>query len=151
MAMSMRRLTVLAAMVLTAGGCSAATMQAIAAGMAAAGEASTAASSSALLLFGGTDHKTFLGCFCGASGTESVLNSYSSHGSAYGSESIFNHYSSYGSPYSASSACNPYASDPPVVVTRQGAFVGRLTMNQYMRGAITDTNIVNWLTALCKG
>jgi hypothetical protein len=86
---------------------------------AAAGAAGAPASrvASKLMIFGGQDHKTYLGCLnCNEYATDSLSNSYGSNGSPYSAQSIWNHYSEYGSPYSTYSACNPYASDPPAIV-----------------------------------
>jgi hypothetical protein len=102
----------------------------------------------ALLLFGGSGHKTFLGCFCNAQSPQSLINPYA-FGNKFSVTSIFNHFSDYGSPYSTYSACNPYATDPPVVVTSTGQFVGRLTLNRYAAGALTLPQLVGWLTAVC--
>lgn len=108
-------------------GCSAAMMQAVAEGLAQSG-----GNSRQLLIYGGARHETFLGCLnCSKSDQNSVLNNYGSFGSAYSGTSIFNRYSEHGSLYSATSACNAYASDPPVIVDRNGKFYGRLTLNRY--------------------
>src|SRR5690242_12846065 len=51
-----------------------------------------------LMLFGGEDHKTYLGCLnCSQYAVDSVFNEYGQNGSPYASESIWNHYSEYGS------------------------------------------------------
>lgn len=141
--------------VVLSSGCSRATWQAVAAGMAAAGGSGTPAysatsRSSAYLLFGGPGHKTYLGCLCGQYGSESILNPYSRYGSAYSTTSIFNHYGDFGSKYSTYSPCNPYASDPPVLVTGGGAFIGRLTLNRFAPGALTDQKVLGWLAAVCS-
>ena len=61
-------------------------------------------------LFGGQDHKTYLGCLnCGQYASASVSNSYGDFGNAYSSSSIFNSYGEFGSAYSMYSACNPDA------------------------------------------
>ena len=107
--------------------------------------------SSQVYLFGGTNHKTFLGCFCGSVGANSLLNSYSPYGSRFGAQSIFNHVSEFGSQYSAYSPCNRYATDPPVVVSSGGTFLGRLTLNPYSSGAIREPRVLAWLAAVCEG
>ena len=135
---------------LIAAACSPAAMQALGAGLAAAGQAANPTQAPELLVFGGQGHKTFLGCFCGQYETGSLFNQYSQYGSKYSATSIFNHYSDYGSLYSAYSACSAYAADPPVIVTRGGEFVGRLTLNRYAAGAITDNRVIAWLAAACK-
>lgn len=108
--------------------------------------------SSALLLFGGQGHDTFLGCLsCSSYDSDSVFNQYGQHGSRYSAESIHNPYSEFGSRYSPYSACNPYASDPPVIVARNGTFVGRLTVNRYNAQRVRDDDILAWLASVCEG
>lgn len=93
---------------------------------------SSAQSNVALLLFGGKDHKSFLGCLnCNQYSTGSVCNKYGEHGSKYSSESIWNKYGNFGSRYSGGSPWNKYASEPPVIVDKEGKFYGYLTANPY--------------------
>jgi hypothetical protein len=104
-----------------------------------------------LLVFGGKNHKVFIGCLtCSQYDTDSVLNQYGSYGSRYSSTSIMNQYSDYGSKYSTYSACNPYASDPPIVTDGEGGYYGKLTLNKYASDAITNTTIVVWLSGVCS-
>ena len=123
-------------------------------GAAAAGAAGASAPQqlTKLMIFGGPDHKTYLGCLnCNEYATDSVFNSYGTHGSPYSSESIWNHYTEVGSAYSSYGACNPYASDPPVIVDQNGAYYGRLTVNEYhpQRGA--GAQYYGWLSEkVCK-
>lgn len=141
-------------------GCSAAVWQAVAEGLEAAGgtggsraSASTsfAPGSAELLLFGGEGHKTFLGCLnCSKYDASSVLNAYGDYGSKYNDKSIFNPYGDFGSKYSDRSACNPYASDPPVIVDRNGKFFGRLTVNRYHREAVSASDLKAWIAAVCQ-
>jgi hypothetical protein len=85
-----------------------------------------------LLLFGGDNHRAFLGCLtCGEYGVDSVFNEYGLHGSKYALESIWNEYGMYGSKYSAYSPWNPYASDPPIIVDPDGNAYGLLTVNKF--------------------
>lgn len=92
----------------------------------------TEAFAAKIMLFGGYNHATYLGCLnCSAYGADSVFNPYSQFGNQYNFNSIFNSYSQFGSPYSMYSACNPYATDPPVIVDDAGNFYGRLTINRY--------------------
>jgi len=116
---------------------------------AAAGAAGASASqySTKLMIFGGLDHKTYLGCLnCNEYATDSVLNSYGNNGSPYSAQSIWNHFSEFGSPYSNYSACNSYASDPPVIVDRNGAYYGRLTVNEYHPQRAAGEKYYVWLT-----
>jgi hypothetical protein len=128
-------------------GCSAATWQGVAQGLAAASP--TAAPAAKLMVFGGADHKT-LGCVnCNEYASDSIFNSYGTHGSKYAVDSVSNHYSHFGSAYSTEGACSPYASDPPVVVDGNGQFYGRLTLNQYHPQRINDSRLLAWLAAIC--
>lgn len=103
-----------------------------------------------LLLFGGRDHRVFLGCLnCSEYDSGSVFNKFGDHGSPYATDSIFNRYGDYGSPYSDSSACSRYASDPPIVVDRQGNAYGRLTVNRFAY-QISNPSIVAWLNGVCQ-
>lgn len=133
-------------------GCSAATWQGVAAGLAAAsGETPVAATGgSKLMLFGGSGHRTYLGCInCSEYAADSILNSYGSFGSQYGTTSITNQFSQFGSPYSAYSACNPYATDPPVIVDAAGNSYGRLTVNQGNSQRTRNDTLLTWLAVVC--
>jgi hypothetical protein len=85
-----------------------------------------------LLLFGGSDHKTFLGCLnCKRFDSGSVCNRYGDSGSRFNANSIWNRFGEYGSRFSSLSPWNKFASDPPVVVDRQGGFYGYFTAAIY--------------------
>jgi len=99
-----------------------------------------------LLIYGGSNHETFLGCLnCSKADQSSVHNTYGSFGSRYSGTSIFNHYSLFGSVYSSEGVCSDYASDPPVIMDQQGHSYGRLTLNAYALGAIKSENVLSWL------
>ena len=103
-----------------------------------------------LMIFGGTNHTVYLGCLnCSEYASDSVKNTYGTHGSGYSQESIFNHYGSYGSPYSAESACSEYANDPPVIVDQNGKYYGRLTLNRYHAQLGIGAELMGWLAAVC--
>jgi hypothetical protein len=103
-----------------------------------------------IMLFGGADHRTYLGCLsCSQYDAESVFNSYGTHGSKYSTESILNAYSEFGSKYSTESACNPYATDPPVIVDSAGQYYGRLTLNAY-RPDGPNPRLRAWLAGVCQ-
>jgi len=98
------------------------------------------------MLFGGMDHKTYLGCLnCSKYATDSVFNEFGSAGSSYSTDSIWNTYSDFGSRYSMYSACNQYASDPPVIVDSQGNYYGRLTINEYQSEIGSGRQYIGWL------
>jgi len=132
-------------------GCSPAARRNVAAVATGAAQGAAGASASEtgvakLMIFGGMDHKTYLGCLnCSEYATDSVFNEYGQHGSRYSSESIWNHYSEYGSAYSSYGACNLYASDPPVIVDGTGKFYGRLTLNTFHAQLGAGANYYNWL------
>jgi hypothetical protein len=117
-----------------------------------AGLAETAPSQTdKLMIFGGPNHKTYLGCLnCSEYATDSVFNTYGK-GSRYASETIWNHYSEFGSAYSTYGACNGYAIDPPVIVDEAGDFYGRLTLNRYHSQLGAGVNWMEWLsTTVCN-
>lgn len=58
-----------------------------------------------------------------------MFNNYGDYGSRYSSTSMWNRYGDYGSRYSDVSACSTLASDPPIVVDRDGRDYGRVTLN----------------------
>jgi hypothetical protein len=87
----------------------------------------------ALLLFGDSDHKTFLGCLnCSKYDSGSVCNEYGTNGSRYSANSIWNPYAQFGSKYSNDSPWNQYSSSGPVIVDKEGQFYGRFTANKYI-------------------
>lgn len=87
----------------------------------------------ALLLFGGSDHETFLGCLnCSKYDSGSVCNKYRNNGSRYNTDSIWNPYGNFGSKYSSDSPWNPYSSSGPVIVDNSGQFYGRLSANKFL-------------------
>jgi hypothetical protein len=104
------------------------------------------------MVFGGVDHKTYLGCLnCNEYASDSILNAYGTHGSAFSTESIWNHFSEYGSEFSTYSACSASASDPPVIVDGTGAYYGRLSINQYHSQLGAGAKYHDWLTeTVCK-
>ena len=136
-------------------GCSPAARQGVSSALGAAAAGATAATPSyqqKTMLFGGPDHKIYLGCLsCSEYSTESVFNKYGTFGSRYSSTSIWNHYSDYGSAYSSFGACNPYASDPPVIVDQDGNFYGRMTLNKYHTQIGRGGTFYDWLYgAVCE-
>ncbi len=89
-----------------------------------------------LLLFGGDGHKDFLGCLtCSEYASNSIWNEFSQYGwkNSFGK---WNRFGSFAGAYGSRSACNEYASDPPVIVDRQGNFYGLLSMSEYKRGSV---------------
>lgn len=86
----------------------------------------------ALLVFGGDDHKTFLGCLnCNKYSAGSVCNEYGANGSKYNTTSIWNPYGTFGSKYSHGSPWNQYSTAAPIVVDNSGQSYGYLSANKY--------------------
>lgn len=86
-----------------------------------------------LLLFGGRGHQAFLGCLnCSESSRASIFNQFSDFGSPYSRESIWNKFGDYGQIFGDHSACNQTASDPPVIVDRDGNYYGRLSVAEFL-------------------
>lgn len=151
------RSTVVALALSLCGACSAAVWQGIAAGLDGAATGMQAASGGLglppgkLMIFGGPNHSTYLGCLsCNEYASDSLFNEFSSHGSSYGAASIFNAYGSFGSKYSSTSACNPYATDPPVIVDGSGKYYGRLTVNRARSDGPPSAELRAWLAGVCK-
>jgi hypothetical protein len=93
-----------------------------------------------LLLFGGSGHDEFLGCFnCSKFDSDSICNEYGTYGSRYNTNSIWNPYGTFGSMYNSSSPWNKYSSskDVPVIVDRDGEFYGYFTINSYRSDAFS--------------
>lgn len=102
------------------------------------------------MVFGGADHRTYLGCLnCSEYAADSVLNSYGTYGSSFSMTSVYNSFGEYGSQFSMYSACNPFASDPPVIVDQAGNFYGRLTVNAFNSEQVHDQTVLQWLTKVC--
>jgi hypothetical protein len=104
-----------------------------------------AAAAPALLLFGGQDHKKFLGCLnCPSLSANSVWNQFGQYGSPFNGDSIWNQYGPWGSPYNNESPWNAYSTTPPVIVDNDGKFYGYFTANQFMAGR-TQISWAVWL------
>ena len=89
-------------------------------------------SAQTLHLYGGKNHNVYLGCLnCDKYDSNSVWNLFGAYGNKYNSSSIWNKYGDYGDKYSDTSPWNGYASNPPVVVDKQGNFYGYFTVNAY--------------------
>jgi hypothetical protein len=84
-----------------------------------------------LLIWGGENHRTFLGCLNGSPyDSESIWNAYGDYGNCYSDKSIWNAYGDYGGAYSSYSPWNAYTSTPPGVYDAKGNFYGYLTRNK---------------------
>jgi hypothetical protein len=95
---------------------------------AAIGQAVVPPTQTVSLIFGGEDHKTYLGCLsCPKSAGDSVLTPGGVHGPP--NEGIWDK-AGFGSRGSQYIACSVYASDPPVIVDEDGTYLGRLSLNR---------------------
>ncbi|MGA8554420.1 MAG: hypothetical protein WB630_08370 [Candidatus Acidiferrales bacterium] len=97
---------------------------------------SGSAASPKIMIFGGRDHRTYLGCLsCDELVSDSVFNTYGQYGSRYSAESIC--------------PCDANATDPPVIVDEQGTAYGRLTVGRLNPNI--GRNFYNWLnTVVCQ-
>lgn len=84
-----------------------------------------------LLIYGGQDHEEYLGKINASKyDSESIWNEYGKYGNRYNSKSIWNEYGTYGSKYNNHSPFNDYASNPPILVDKNGKFYGYFTSNK---------------------
>jgi hypothetical protein len=105
-----------------------------------------------IMIFGGQDHRVYLGCLnCAALYRDSVYNEAGVYGSRVRPESIWNAVGEYGSRVSQYSACNPVASDPPLIVDDTGTAYGRLTLNRVSSNIGGGARFYDWLsTVVCQ-
>lgn len=107
------------------------------------------AGSRKLMLFGGRDHRVYLGCLsCSAYQSDSVLNQYGEYGSRYSGQSIFDSFGDFGGRFNSDSPCNPFASNPPVVVDEDGNYYGELTVSVYRPRRARA--LVGWINGVCQ-
>jgi hypothetical protein len=104
-----------------------------------------------LMLFGGQDHQTYLGCLNSSEfASDSIFNEFGRNGSEFSSTSIWNQFGKYGSEFSTYSPWNEFALDPPVIVNQNGNFFGRFTVNKFHRQRTRIPDIVQFLDS-CEG
>lgn len=104
-----------------------------------------------ILIFGGDDHKAFLGCLnCSQFSSNSIWNEFSQYG-WYNGFATWNPFGPNKNPYGSNSACNDFAPDPPVLVDRAGNYYGRLTINGSRQDSVCfqDTKLCRALKAMC--
>lgn len=90
------------------------------------------AQTKALLLFGDSDHKTFLGCLnCGSLNAESVCNTLGKYGSDLAPNSIWNDLGQFGSDLSPKSPWNDFSSSAPIIVDIDGGSYGYFSANEF--------------------
>lgn len=85
-----------------------------------------------LYIYGGSDGDVYLGKLNASKlDSESIWNSLGKYGSYLSSESIWNEYGSYGSEFSTYSPFNELATNPPVLLDKNGKSYGYFTANKY--------------------
>jgi len=92
------------------------------------------------MIFADDSGNTFLGIVEDEFVADSIFNEYGRYGCSYSSDSIWNEYGQFGGEYSPLSAFNEYSTTPPFVVKNK-KIIARLTVNDYVPGAIDP----NWL------
>lgn len=113
------------------------------------GTTSTTLSSGSLKLYADDINGTYLGKLTtNTYNSESIFNKYGTYGSEYSSKSIWNKYGTYGSEYSSYSAFNKYAFSPPKIVDSNGKVIGRVTVNEFIKGAITPYSLFDYLKGI---
>jgi hypothetical protein len=68
----------------------------------------------------------------------SVSNPFGRYGSEHSPDSVNNPFGRYGSPYSPQGAQNPYATKSPLVVSPDGKYLGRYSLNTYDPDSISN-------------
>ena len=110
-----------------------------------AGPCAEAQTTKALLLFGGHDHKMFLGCLnCVNTGETSVCNEVGKYGSDVSANSIWNDVGPYGSDVSPISPWNNVAQNAPIIVDRDGKPYGYFSANNVHH----DRTRIDWLVSI---
>ena len=100
----------------------------------------------ALLLFGGNDHKTFLGCLnCGKSDDASICNKFGTYGSKFNEVSIWNKFGTYGSKFNEGSPWNKFSNSAPIIVDKNGNAYGYFSTNKFHNNR---TRIKSYVTLL---
>ncbi len=109
------------------------------------GSRAEAQEAKAMLLFGGHDHKTFLGCLnCVDTSDTSVCNDVGKYGSDVAENSIWNDVGPYGSDVSPISPWNDVSQDAPIIVDRAGKSYGYFSANNVHH----DRTRIGWLVAI---
>ena len=99
----------------------------------------------ALLLFGGSDHKDFLGCLnCVNTSASSVCNNFGNYGSAFNANSIWNSFGKYGSSFSEYSPWNSFTNHAPIIVDKDGKSYGYFSVNSFHH----DRTRIKWAIAV---
>ena len=104
-----------------------------------------AQTSKALLLFGGHDHKTFLGCLnCSETAMGSICNKFGLQGSKFQVNSIWNKFGTYGSKFSTDSPWNKFSTSAPIIVDKDGGSYGYFSANHFH----PDRTKIKWFVGI---
>jgi hypothetical protein len=103
-----------------------------------------------LLVFGGVNRETFLGCLCQEQHPDSIFNLLGEHGSHDSPSSLRNKFARYGSNHDDTSACSPAAKHPPVVLAADGKTLGLLSVNRSLERRIQAPSVNDWLGRMCS-
>ena len=91
------------------------------------------------MLFGGQDHKTYLGCIdCSEYASDSICNGFAKYGNEFSTSGIFNEFAEFGNEFSSKSPWNEFSTstEVPVLVDENGKFYGYFTVNTSRRDAV---------------
>lgn len=95
----------------------------------------------ALLLFGGDEHKDFLGCLnCSDRDQKAVCNKLGA-GSQFETDSIWNKFGDYGSKFATDSPWNKFSTSAPIIVDSDGNSYGYFSANRFH----ADRTRIPWL------
>jgi hypothetical protein len=113
--------------------------------MPAAAPQASAQGTKALLLYGGSDHKTFLGCLnCADTSQYSVCNDVGKYGSDVEENSIWNDVGTFGSDVSPLSPRDDVSNEAPIIVDPDGKSYGYFSTNTVHH----DRTRIEWLVAI---
>lgn len=102
-----------------------------------------------LKLYSDETNRKFLGnCVSSEFAYEGIFNEFSTYGSEFGSYSVWNEFGTYGSEFSSYSAFNKFSTHPPLIIDSDGYIVGRLTVNEFVVGAISPYDFKSLLINL---
>ena len=115
------------------------------------GPACHAQTSKKLLVFGGKDHKIFLGCLnCVQTSAKSVCNENGQYGWDLQPDSIWNPNGKFGSDISPTSPWNDLGQNPPLLKDSDGTTYGYLTTNTLNRKRTPIPWVLNILNSYVK-
>lgn len=98
-----------------------------------------------LLIWGGENHRTFLGCLNGSPlDSESIWNAFGDYGNHFNSTCIWNSFGDFGNPFSSYSPWNEFTTTPPGIYDSKGKFYGYLTRNKSLPKRI-DTELTDMI------